>query len=248
MTDAAPIIDYSADSYARALKPGASIYQDDSRIFDRPGFAYDPLVRLSDARFGDIFGGDFACTGHLASGATVQVMIAAAAPGALRVRVGFAGAAWRLESPMLMPQARRQVLVVTETPTHWELRQGGSTLRLGRAAFSMELLREDGAVAFQVETTTLAGSHNCGPIGFRTMQGGKPQAYVGWKILNGERFYGLGEKWDKVEKTGARSTVWCSDTCGSNTTDLAYKPLPLIHSTRGWSLSRDTDLWTMNGK
>ncbi len=236
MTAAAPTIDYSADSYARALKPGASVHQDDARIFERAGHAYDPLLRLSEARFGDCFGGDFACTGHLASGATVELRVTAAGPSALRLRLGFPGAAWRSDSPLLLPQSQRRVIVTTETPTHWELRVEGAILRLGRAAFSLDLVREDGTRVFQVDTGKLAGSHVGGPIGFRTPQGGTPQAYLGWLIGNRDRYYGLGEKWNAVEKTGTRSTVWCSDTCGSNSNDMAYKPLPLIHCDQGWSL------------
>jgi alpha-D-xyloside xylohydrolase len=46
----------------------------------------------------------------------------------------------------------------------------------------------------------------------------------------------MGEKWNKVEKTGTRATIWSADTCGTNTNDMSYKAVPVLFSTRGWGI------------
>ena len=50
-------------------------------------------------------------------------------------------------------------------------------------------------------------------------------------MRNADRCFGLGEKFTRFEKTGTRATIWQADTCGSNTTDMSYKAVPvrLLH-------------------
>jgi alpha-D-xyloside xylohydrolase len=72
-------------------------------------------------------------------------------------------------------------------------------------------------------------------LGFRRSCGAA-EPFFSWRICPGDRFYGLGEKFTRFEKTSTRSVIWAADACGSNTTDLSYKGIPFLLSTAGYAL------------
>ncbi|MFW5846336.1 MAG: TIM-barrel domain-containing protein, partial [Planctomycetota bacterium] len=237
--------DYSQASYAQTADQGPSLYPDAASILHRPGYDYDHAVGIRRCpprdvdEHREVAGGAFEAIVELASGQEAMLLIEAAAAGVFRIRFGASGSSYHETSDMLAdppPPVPEHGLIVEEHPSRYRLRLGGHSLCLDRNGFGLCLLREDGSEIFRIETTTHAGKHCGGPLGFRLPPGSRPQPYLGWRIANGERFFGLGEKWNACEKTGTTATIWSNDTAGSNTTDLSYKAVPVLFSTRGWGL------------
>ncbi len=227
---------YTAESYATDYIPEKSIYQDDSRLFHRQGFVYDSVATVTHA--------DFAAgvmTAHLVldSGKSAQLTIALVAEGILRLKFWCDEADFEERSEMLVPlTAIPPVGIFTERSDAWELTVGAYTLRLYKQPFGMGILRDE-TLLFELETEKLAGKYVTPPLGFRhAPPTAAPccETYLSWRMQNDEHFFGLGEKWNKVEKTSTRATIWAADTCGSNTTDMSYKSLPLLFSTKGWGI------------
>ncbi|MFN2284516.1 MAG: TIM-barrel domain-containing protein, partial [Anaerolineae bacterium] len=223
---------YTSANYATDYRPEQSIYQDDTRIFHQPGFAYDSVAAVTRASFAD---GVLTAHVTLGSGASARLTVTIIADGILRLRFWPAAVIADFEetSEMLVPLKVKPPLgTFTEQNDAYILTVGDYALWLHKDPFEIEILR-DGARIFELETEKLAGEHVTPPLGFRLPRG---EAYVSWRMQNDERFFGLGEKWNKVEKTSTRATIWAADTCGSNTTDMSYKSLPLLFSTKGWGV------------
>lgn len=237
--------DYSDASYAQG-KNDNHLYPDSAPILHRPGFQYDPIIRLRDGRLmasgfdaEDIKTGGFQATAELESGAELVFRVRAAASGCFRLQLGTADTTFAETSDMLVqpgPTPPEHGLVLIDQAEAWQLRLGGHRLVLSKGTFGMELIDEQGQRIFAIETERHAGQMYGGPIGLRLNPEGQRHLYMGWRIQNGERFFGLGEKWHSCEKSGISCTVNINETAGSNTTDLAYKAVPVLFSTRGWSL------------
>jgi alpha-D-xyloside xylohydrolase len=223
---------YTSTSYATDYRPEKSIYQDDTRIFHRAGFSYDSVAAVTRASFTD---GVLTAHVTLDSGAPALLTVTIVVDGILRLRFWPADAIADFEetSEMLVPLATEPpVGTFTEQADAYTLTVGDYALWLHKEPFGMEILH-CGARIFELETEKLAGKYVTPPLGFRSPGS---EAYISWRMQNNERFFGLGEKWNKVEKTSTRATIWAADTCGSNTTDMSYKSLPLLFSTKGWGM------------
>lgn len=239
---------YTSESYASTNLPDRSIYQSDERIFHRAGFRYDTVARASRVprRDGAL---EFRCA--LSNGGAARLTVEAVDRGIWRVRFGrgrtpplrpglMIDPAWRPSPSPLRARAARGAV---------EAAGDGRTVRVGLDPFALAFGgggRAGGALPrLELETGRIAGEFPAAPLGFRVdLRTGAAAPYLSWKLRNGERFFGLGEKWNACEKSGTRATVWISETCGSNTTDLSYKPLPLLFSTAGWGLLAHTGFRT----
>lgn len=222
---------YTSESYATDYIPEKSIYQDDARIFHRGGFVYDSVAAVTQASFA---GGTLTASVALESGAPAHLSVTIIADGILRLKFWRGEAEFEGTSEMLVPlTAEAPAGTCTEQADAYTLTVGAYTLRLHKQPFGMDILR-DGARIFELETEPLAGKYVTPPLGFRCGPSSEP--YFSWRMQNDERFFGLGEKWNKVEKTSTRATIWAADTCGSNTNDMSYKSLPLLFSTNGWGV------------
>ncbi|MGE5557276.1 MAG: glycoside hydrolase family 31 protein [Bacillota bacterium] len=224
---------YDTDSYSSAYMPEKSIYNDDGRIFHRGGFSYAIVKTLKHAAFS---GGVFGATAVLSDGTEAKFSLTVLSEQMLRLQmwkgtVGFAG---RSEMIPLIPGPHAKSSFM-DTGVCWEIRMGSHTLLITKEPFDMRVEGLGGKRVLETAADKIAGKYPTPPLGFRVGKDG-PQPFFSWKITNDERFFGLGEKWNKVEKSSTRSTVWNTDTCGSNTTDLCYKALPLLFSTRGWGI------------
>ncbi len=226
---------YDAASYS-TVPSDLSIYQSDARIFHQPGFTYDE-VRAIDAAHLD--GPTLTLTLTLDSGAHAHLLIHVLDGAVLRLQFspGPDPAEFANTSDLLVPfDGSLPPLTLDEHADHFTLIFGDQHLRLDKAPFGLTLVDADGTPRFQLEDYPLADSPLVGTLGVRTSPTGAAEPYLSWKIHNGERFFGLGEKWNTVEKSSTRATIWASDTCGSNSNDLSYKSIPYLLSTRGWGL------------
>lgn len=226
---------YDAASYA--IQSALSVHQSSDRIFHNRDFLYDEVERC---RTPELRGGVLVVPVEMGSGNTalLEIEVLDAAVVRMAFRAGAGPSPLAATSDMLAPFAGQVPgLVLEETVAGWSLKFGRRELRIGCEPFALEIVdAEGGRVVFATESYPLAGDPLVGALGFRQSRDGMNEAtpYFSWKIRNDERFFGLGEKWNRVEKSGSRATVWASDTCGSNSNDLSYKSIPYLLSSEGW--------------
>lgn len=226
---------YDTESYSTQSQ--LSIHQSSDRIFHHHDFTYDEVVRSESPR---LEGNTLTATLILASGKSATLEITILDSEVLRIRIHSPGnkASLPADSCMLVPFVGRvPALTLTASGRNWVLEFGSRRLFIGSEPFQIEIQEiSTGRSIFSTESYPLAGSPLVGGLGFRSRRSmpGMAMPYFSWKIQNGERFFGLGEKWNRVEKTGSRATIWASDTCGSNSNDLSYKSLPYLLSSAGW--------------
>lgn len=225
---------YDSESYRPPLS-SPSIYQSDGRIFHRPDFDYADVLQVGGVEIektGAVF--------HLLlkGGETAGLRIRVVDRGMLRMQLGRPGADFDERSYMMASSWNEEPppVEIEEVGGGAQIRFQDTVVAVRYQPFELSVLRH-GRPVFVLETEKVAGEYPASPLGFRVeKEGERSEAYISWKIRNRERFFGLGEKWNRCEKTFTRATVWSSDTCGSNTNDLSYKSLPLIFSNFGWGL------------
>ena len=225
---------YDADSYG-SKRLDKSIYQDDSRLFHRADCAYSTVSAVkgfsSDA-------GIIRCGVELSDGTAANLTVSGYAPCILRLTLSRKAIAARLleKSPMVVLPPAKSRLTARRQKGWIEIAspRDGVQLRLRAKEFRLDLWRH-GNPLMVLEDERVAGKHITPPLGFRQCEG-KEQGFLSWHIGNRDRFFGLGEKWNKVEKTSTRATIWACDTCGTNSNDMSYKSLPLLYCDAGWGL------------
>jgi alpha-D-xyloside xylohydrolase len=228
---------YDSASYTNRYQPERTIYQDDGRIFHRAGFTYAVVTRLADPRCED---GVFSATAKLSDGTESVFRVINVGGSTLRLQLGAPGARFADESPMLVHRVQPEAgLTMKIDGPRAELALDGYQIRIGLDPFSFAIREPSGRQIMELETEQVAGDFVTAPLGFRRA-GQTTEPFISWRIHNSDRFFGLGEKFNKVEKTSTRATIWSSDTAGTNTTDLSYKSIPLLHCTAGWSLMLHT--------
>lgn len=223
---------YSADSYAVRNKSQKSIYHDDSRIFHRAGFGYRTVERAVELRQE---GDDLCCELELSDGSRAPLYLRMVDERILRFQFGGEAHRFDAESPMLTQRASVQErLAYWEDRKHWEVTLGKFQLTIFKDPFGFVVTQGNSKV-FELETEKVAGDYAIAPLAYR-FDGSRTQTCLSWRMANDENFFGLGEKWNSVEKRQTRATVWASDTAGTNTTDLSYESIPMVYSTKGWGL------------
>lgn len=228
---------YTSDSYASQYLPEKCFYQTDARIFHRAGFLYDPLLRIEQAILDPH---SLTAAGVLRSGepATMQIQSIGAGLAGITVRLQFWQGlpAFQATSAMVpdLP-GEPPTMHVVESDASYELQLDDYRFRIAKDPFTLAILDGRGQVIFDLETEQVAGDFITPPLGFRRSTAGC-EPFLSWKIQNEDRFFGLGEKFNRVEKSGTRATIWSADTGGTNTTDLSYKSVPVLYSTAGWGL------------
>lgn len=247
MENSAPaqVSTYDADSYSKVM-PGLSVHQESDRIFHRPGFVYDEAASFGWATLTD---NRLSVPVKLASSEEAELRVQVLDSAVLRVQLIPSGKAGMIEesSDMLVPFAGQPgAFHLGQDCAAIRLQFGARVLVLSKAPAGLTVL--DSATQnpiFATENYPLAGKPLVGALGFRQSPSGDREPYLSWRIRNYEHFFGLGEKWNKVEKSSTRATVWASDTCGSNSNDLSYKSLPYLLSSSGWGMFLHTSFRSM---
>jgi alpha-D-xyloside xylohydrolase len=220
-------------SYADRFLKGYSVFPDDSRIFHRTDCQYDFIAALTGCDYTD---GVLKIAARLVSGEEVVIRLETVTPTLLRLRMGAADAQFDETSAMLMPLPERyQGVAFDAADTAYTLTTAGYRIELDKAPFCLRVISPGGETIFESETEDLVSLYTAPPLGLRRKDG-DAWAFLSWRMRNEDRFFGLGEKFTLFEKTGTRATIWEADTCGSNTTDMSYKAVPVLLSTAGWAL------------
>ena len=228
---------YFGDDYAAKFLTGKTVFPEDGRIFHRPEFSYDDVAALGNAsQEGNTFQVDL----FFRSGAAGKLAVTPIRPGILRIQIGRTGASFPETSPMLEPFPEEAPAGEFQEANHlYTFTVDHYRLELDPFPFLLRVVDPTGKVIFESEWEKIVDMYTAPPLGLRHERGenvGSGAAFLSWRMRNGERFFGLGEKFTRFEKTGTRATIWEADTCGSNTTDLSYKAVPVIFSTAGWAL------------
>ncbi|MDX2108632.1 MAG: glycoside hydrolase family 31 protein [Verrucomicrobiota bacterium] len=228
---------YDVDSYASVL-PEKTVHQHSDRIFHRNEFSYDEVSTITEAHLN---ASTLVASVLLTSGIAATLRVHVIDTEVLRVQLTLDGYPDPVEqhSDMLVPfSGKVPALQLQSGVSAHRLTFGNRTLVLEQSPFQLRIEDAQGKPVFETENYPLAGKPLVGALGFRSRKGARslPSPYLSWSIRNDEKFFGLGEKWNKVEKSSTRATVWASDTCGSNSNDLSYKSIPYLLSSRGWGL------------
>lgn len=83
---------------------------------------------------------------------------------------------------------------------------------------------------------------NCNPLPFSYVHSAedmKKYAAASFMISPGEHFYGCGESFTKLDKTGQKVVLWTKDAHGVESQDM-YKPVPFYMSSRGYGIFTHT--------
>jgi len=225
----------SPDHHPRPTSKPA-IFPDDGRIFHRHGIGYQVAERVLDFS-ADRRGVSFRLGLHGSdSPAEAELRIEVFDDQTFRLKFGPPDAVFEERSPMLVAEPLAEpVFTVRETTDFVEIALAEHQLRIGLATFTLEIYREKLRI-FALETEQVGGAPIAPPLGYRADSEGRDGCFFSWRIANADRFFGLGEKWNKVEKSSTQSTIWSADTRGTNTNDLSYKAIPLLYCTAGWGL------------
>lgn len=229
---------YFEDNYAAKFLTGKSVFPLDTRIFHRADCSYDTISAAGNAVFdGQVLRVDL----FFHSGAAAMLKIRAVRPGVLRLQFGRPDAAFDETSPMLAPLSEEApLLTYIAAEDAYRVELNDYTLIIDRFPFCLHVTAPSGEVIFESEMEKMVDQFTCPPMGFRRPYGAENSAvnsaYLSWRRRNHEHWFGLGEKFNRFEKTGTHSVIWEADTCGSNTTDLSYKAVPVVFSTAGWAL------------
>ena len=224
---------YTDENFPRKFLQGYSIFPDDSRNFHRLGFQYDAIANLQEAEFAD---GRLTVKAFLASGEESTMLVEAVAPQVLRIRLYRGETLPLAPGGMILPLPQaRPVTEFHESENTYAFSLGGYRLDLERGPFCMRIYSSSGEMIFASETEKLVGLYTAPPLGLRRKDGAA-WAFLSWYMRNEDRFYGLGEKFTRFEKTSSRATIWEADTCGSNACDMSYKAVPVLFSTAGWGM------------
>jgi alpha-D-xyloside xylohydrolase len=103
--------------------------------------------------------------------------------------------------------------------------------------FGLRFVDRDGRVVLADNPTDVNGLGRpaAPPIGFRAGPGGGASIAASFLLSPGERFYGLGEKFTRLDKAGQRLVSWNEDALGS-TSERSHKNVPFLWSSRGFGL------------
>lgn len=218
-----------------AVPPLSRLLTDDGRIFDRPEYSYDWVTKVVS---GTIDNSTATFEVELRSGDRANLRLIAAAPGVVRMQFWKGAPHFHETSPMLLPASVQYAAHLTETPEAFHFSSFGAqvSVTVTKFPFAISLQDQTGRTTFESDTDNSVGDTPITPsLGFRR-SGSEEGTFLSFHLRNQEHTFGLSEKFDKVEKTGTRATIWGADTLGTNTLDLAYKAIPLLFSDRGWGL------------
>lgn len=132
---------------------------------------------------------------------------------------------------------------VVETENCVEMKTEDLQVILNKKPFRIIIKNKDGEILTQTIAQGDSNSLlNCNPIPFsyvRTAGNMNKYAAVTFRISPDEHFYGTGESFTKLVKTGQKIVLLIKDANGVQTQDM-YKPIPFYMSSRGYGIFTHT--------
>lgn len=143
------------------------------------------------------------------------------------------------------------MVVRTETkPPRLTVREADGRLALSGPALGLEVRLDPFDLRFVDRAGRIVLAGNPGdvdglgrpavpPLGRLSAPGGGPSVTASFHLAPGERLYGLGEKFTRLDKAGGRFVSWTVDALGS-TSERSHKNVPFLWSSRGFGIFADT--------
>ncbi len=189
-------------------------------------------------------GAVFQCT--TTEGKSVEVSLTVCTPQILRIRM--------CPDPKL--RDIKGLLPVNENwpPAAFELKDDDGAVRLETSALRVECRRDpwqyviynhEGEIVLREHVRDIEVTGNCRslPLGFTTRGGQFVRSNETFYLTPGEGFFGFGETFTKLNKTGLAVDGWHTDAWGAGT-DEVYKTIPFFMSTRGYGIFVNTTFRT----
>ncbi|WP_312948359.1 alpha-xylosidase [Superficieibacter sp.] len=211
-------------------------YQNSDRIFYHEGYHYDYVTDATDINLKDD-GVEIILT--LTSGKSACLTLAALTDHNLSFEFGPLPLSHEMPAFYLPVTAQpRHALSISEESDQVQLEYGELRVTLARSPFSLQIQR--GRTQFTLSGKKVSRQPVTPGLGIRIDAQGHSETYMSWESKNGQHFYGLGEKFSKVEKSQARITSYVMDACATNSTDLSYKAHPILLCDAGYGVMMAT--------
>lgn len=134
-------------------------------------------------------------------------------------------------------QNKNLVVEIIENEEMYILKNKKSTLKVHKDLFNLSLHDSKDKLVWDLENKDKKSWCVTPPMGYRVSNDNNEEfPFLSFRIKNNENLYGLGEKFNSINKRETRATIWAADTMGTNTTDLSYKSIPVLFSTAGWGM------------
>jgi alpha-D-xyloside xylohydrolase len=171
-------------------------------------------------------------------GELLQVTLTFPSPEILRVRLSSKGS-HETPSPMLVAERLRRVrLQVAESHDGLVLHTGPLTVWVQRDPWQLSVRDPQGKRIFQEQVNDKAFEDPIAfPLGFAVERStSRISMYESFLLDHDEHLYGLGERFVAFDQRGQRAVLQVREAHGTNSTPLAYKPIPFFLSTRGYGM------------
>jgi alpha-D-xyloside xylohydrolase len=143
-------------------------------------------------------------------------------------------------------------LTVTEKPESISLDTGSLRIEFQKKPWKYAVYDKQGQIVVQehIKDTDTQGNFRGLPIGFTTVGGKVHKSNETFALAQDENFYGLGERFTKLNKLGLRVDGWQANGWGAGTDDC-YKEIPFVMSTGGYGIFANTTFrtrWDMGSR
>lgn len=187
-------------------------------------------------------------------GPTARVELSVPAPGVVRYRIHPSGAPQPDRFDLLVPgwAPGPAGLELTERDEDIVLEAYGTRVEVRRDPWTVSVSDRHGRAAFFEYPADLnaRGDSQSKPSGFDEGEDDAARTRVTFGLDAGERLFGLGEKFTAIDKRGQQLVAWNRNPYGAGT-ELAYKNIPFMVSSRGYGLFlNDTrrSVWTLGSE
>lgn len=204
-------------------------------IFDLTRYVFHPIHRWERYR---LIPGGIQFDALTEQGDRLHVFLTFSSPEILRLRLSMGGLP-RQPSPMLVTERLRRVrLQVHEERDGVLIKTGSLAVRILRAPWELRVTDIQGRLVFQEQVADRAFEDPITfPLGFAVERSThKISTYETFVLDHEEHLYGLGERYVAFDQRGQRVLLQVREAHGTNSTTLAYKPVPFFMSTRGYGM------------
>lgn len=177
-----------------------------------------------------------------AGGGQARIIVQAVSPATWKLSIVPDGAVEPRPTPMVVPRERRPVrLAAREQDGRLVVRGPELRLEVRLEPFDLRFVDRRGRTVLAANPADVDGLGRPAvpPLGAGRGPGGMPFVTAAFRLAPGERLYGLGEKFTRLDRAGGRFVSWTVDALGS-TSERSHKNVPFLWSDRGYGLFADT--------
>ncbi len=145
-----------------------------------------------------------------------------------------------------------RAFTVTEKPESVTIDTGSLRIEFQKKPWKYTVYDKQGQIVVQehVKDVDTQGNFRGLPMGFTTLGGAFSRTNETFVLPEDESFYGLGERFTKLNKVGLRVNGWLVNPWGAGTDD-SHKTIPFIMSTGGYGIFANTTFrnrWDMGSR